>query len=183
MNSERKIMWAQVCFLLVAIWALLPFGTRIAVYLSEKGTLELILVLLFLGVIEIVLHFADAHTLISRVGSGLISSLLVAVLAYFWFVFFHPTPAVGVHLLEYGVLAILIFRAVSLDRAPRPAVIITLALVVALGWFDEVIQYFLPDRYYDLSDVVINGVGGVLGLFCILGYRRDVKNNNRDNDA
>ena len=181
MNSERKIKWAQVCFLLLAIWALLPFGTRIAVFLTEEGAIKWTLLLLLVTVIAIAK--TRSAVAFSKVGVGFISAILVAVLAYLWFVFFHPTPAVGVHLLEYGVLAILIFRAVSLDRAPRPAVIITLALVVALGWFDEVIQYFLPDRYYDLSDVVINGVGGVLGLLCILGYRRDVKNNNRDNDA
>ena len=41
----------------------------------------------------------------------------------------------------------------STRRQDRPP-LLTLALVVALGWFDEVIQYYLPDRYYDLSDVV-----------------------------
>ena len=94
MNSERKIRWAQVCFLLLAIWALLPFGSRIAVFLTEKGAIKWTLLLLLVTVVVIVVF--RATDILSRVGVGFLSSLLVATSAYLWFVFFHQTPAVGV---------------------------------------------------------------------------------------
>lgn len=73
-------------------------------------------------------------------------------------------PEEKIHLLEYGVLAFLIFRALRLDINERPAFFWALVLGFLFGWGDEGIQYLLPNRYYQLKDVLLNGLGCVFGL-------------------
>ena len=73
-----------------------------------------------------------------------------------------------IHFIEYGILAYLLYRALKPKLHGSliyPASFIILTLI---GWGDELIQYFLPDRYYDFRDVVLNGLSG--GLILILIY-------------
>ncbi len=67
-----------------------------------------------------------------------------------------------VHLVEYGVLAVLAFRALSRhlrDGAVYPA---AAALTALIGTFDELLQWLTPGRFWDLGDVGINAATGVL---------------------
>jgi len=45
-------------------------------------------------------------------------------------------------------------------------------LTVAAGWFDEGIQYLLPERYYDLRDVAFNAAAGALAVIALAGRER-----------
>ena len=38
-------------------------------------------------------------------------------------------------------------------------------LIVSVGLVDEIIQWYLPNRYGDIRDVVMNSLGGVSGLW------------------
>jgi len=40
-------------------------------------------------------------------------------------------------------------------------------VTLALGWIDEIIQIYLPGRGYDLRDVILNGAGGVFGIYFV----------------
>ena len=37
--------------------------------------------------------------------------------------------------------------------------------IMSVGLVDEIIQWFLPNRYGDIRDVVMNSLGGVSGLW------------------
>jgi len=75
-----------------------------------------------------------------------------------------------VHLLEYGVVALLVVAALEARSAAggapasaRPAVAAA-ALTTAIGWLDEGLQGLLPNRFYDLRDVALNAAAGVMAL-------------------
>jgi len=63
------------------------------------------------------------------------------------------------HLLEYGVLASLIYFALKKSRASVHPIFIPFLIASLYGVSDELHQYFVPGRDADLLDAVANGVG------------------------
>jgi hypothetical protein len=73
-----------------------------------------------------------------------------------------------IHFVEYGILGLLCFRAVSPRNGTLRRVGRTMVAVFTIGFLDEVIQGFLPIRYYVLQDLVIDILAGFLPLFGLL---------------
>jgi hypothetical protein len=66
-------------------------------------------------------------------------------------------PEEAVHLLEYGILGVLLYRALA-DRIPDPTVYIAAILIgILVGTVDELIQWLIPGRFWDFRDIVLNG--------------------------
>ena len=76
-------------------------------------------------------------------------------------------PAERLHLLEYGLMAYLILRALQLDLTDRQAYPWSLVLTTVIGLGDEIVQWVLPGRYFEVKDVVLNMVSGGLALLVI----------------
>lgn len=73
-------------------------------------------------------------------------------------------PAERIHLLEYGVLGYLIYKALENDLKKRDIYLLTPFVVFGISIFDEGIQYLLPNRVGDFKDVFLNWFSGILGL-------------------
>jgi hypothetical protein len=73
-------------------------------------------------------------------------------------------PEERLHLVEYGVLGwMLAWAMAGGDRWPKCwPVAVVLAWVI--GWGDELIQAVLPNRVYDVRDILLNGFSGMAGL-------------------
>ncbi len=88
------------------------------------------------------------------------------------------TIAERTHLFEYGLVAILIYQALTERRRNgRPVPVPWLLAVVAtalLGFLDERIQSLIPSRFYDPDDVLVNGVSGAVAITSslFLGWAR-----------
>ena len=82
-------------------------------------------------------------------------------------------PVEQVHILEYGILGYLGYRASGYREGSdsRGSLYIWLAVILAAGLVDEIIQHFLPNRVFDPRDVAVNALCGSLGA--IIGYRLD----------
>lgn len=85
-------------------------------------------------------------------------------------------PEERTHLIEYGLVAVLINNALAERkrrgrRVPFPA---ALAVVVTalLGWIDEGIQALLPSRVYDVRDVAFNALAGLMAIAASLVLAR-----------
>ncbi len=66
------------------------------------------------------------------------------------------SPEEALHFVEYGVLAVLLFRAFS-HSVRDPAVYVCCAMVgCGLGTVDEIIQWITPRRYFDYRDILLN---------------------------
>ncbi|MDH3685547.1 MAG: VanZ family protein [Myxococcales bacterium] len=77
--------------------------------------------------------------------------------AYIWQL--RDSPVEALHFVQYGVLGILAFRALS-QRIPDPSVYVGAALVGgAVGILDEAIQWATPQRVWDLRDMGFNFIG------------------------
>ena len=72
------------------------------------------------------------------------------------------------HLFEYGIVAVLIYQALSEragnGRRVRAPALLALVATILLGWLDEGIQALIPNRVYDNFDVVRNSVAALIGI-------------------
>ena len=91
--------------------------------------------------------------------------LLTAVVFYIYSFSQIQYPEEKIHFAEYGLLAYLIYIALRIDFKMGQAFMGAFLLTSVLGWGDEGIQYLLPNRYYQFSDVLLNSWSGALGLF------------------
>jgi len=69
------------------------------------------------------------------------------------------------HIVLYGILGLLVFRAFRAGNPSRPAqraVIFTLVVCVLYGLSDELHQSFVPQRQVELLDIVCDGLGALL---------------------
>ena len=68
------------------------------------------------------------------------------------------------HLCEFGLLSFLIFFGFSLRV--KPIYLLTISFLYA--FFDEIHQYFVPYRYFDVYDLIIDSLGVVIGFISYL---------------
>lgn len=72
-----------------------------------------------------------------------------------------------IHFIEYGLLAVLVFRALRHHIRDKSIYLCSGFAVFWLGFLDEGIQYILPNRVFELKDVIVNGAAGALGVLLI----------------
>jgi len=78
-------------------------------------------------------------------------------------------PAEKTHIAEYGLLGILVYNAlkVDFDRFDKRLYLSGIVICLVVGALDEIIQGILPNRYFNWSDVLLNGVSGITTLLLI----------------
>lgn len=96
---------------------------------------------------------------------------MVAAVAVGWAWHLRGRPEEAIHLVEYGILCWLIYRAIR-PPVPDAAVLVSAVLLgTIMGTVDEIIQWITPARFWDLRDVALNGGACVLGA--IVTWRLD----------
>jgi VanZ family protein len=89
-------------------------------------------------------------------------------LIYGWLLRYHCRfPAERLHLIEYGLLAFLVLKALLFDFSDAPSYGMAFAFAALFGLMDEGIQYILPNRNFEWRDVVTNVLASALGLLVV----------------
>ena len=155
--------------MLVALWSVIifltiPFARAVQkrVAGSSYGSTafrDAVIVLLLLALVVAVLA-------IRRAGAGPWTRYLWLAIVIGIFVDYtvelKSSPEEAVHFIEYGVLGLLIYRALT-HSITDPTIYLTAAAIGAsVGILDEVIQWITPDRYWDLRDIWLNFFGVAL---------------------
>lgn len=78
-------------------------------------------------------------------------------------------PVEKVHLVQYALLGIFVYNALKVDLSPFSITfyIFGLGFCMIAGIIDEVIQWFLPDRVFDLRDIGLNWASSILAMLAI----------------
>ena len=86
------------------------------------------------------------------------------------------SPEERTHLFEYGIVAVLIYQALSErsrnGRGVRAPAALALVVTALLGWLDEGIQALLPNRVYDNFDVASNALAALMAISASLAISR-----------
>jgi hypothetical protein len=142
---------------LFCLYASLGVARPAAEYLRAKNLLRLTVLALFMLALPAVLRWRAAAS--GRTKMLLRLTLIVLLLTAAFLL--AKTPEERLHFLTYGLLGWLI--AWSLEEK-KVSPLLPLLLIWTAGTGDELIQGLLPDRVFDLRDILFNGLAGTAGI-------------------
>ena len=172
-NKVRKKYWTHVLLWVGFIYSTLYIVRPICEFLKQVTPFFFLTNLLMIGLLAyavIVLWFQIG---IRSVSSFVLLALVLSAYLYGLIVISYPEEKI--HFVEYGILAYLIYRALSLDTSKVLTYTGAFLLTSAFGWIDEGIQHILPNRYYQNADVLLNSVSGLLGLILVYIFQREIE--------
>jgi len=111
------------------------------------------------------------RTRLIRGFTGYANFTVIALVYTGLLVVFGEIPVEQIHVIQYGLMGVLVYMALDKDRSQRALLLRAVGIVFVLGAVDEVIQEFLPNRYFDVRDIVMNGVSGLVSQLAILVAR------------
>jgi VanZ family protein len=164
-SGRERRLWACVLAIVVAIYSTLAFTPTLTRALRDSGLIEEAVMLGMLLVMATIL----TQGLKARPGGAEIGVLLGVVAVYLlMFARMNATLEERTHLMEYGVVAVFVYEALTERtsqgrRVPVPAVVAALGASL-LGVLDECIQAFLPNRVFDPIDILFNVLAAVTSI-------------------
>ncbi|MFQ5535997.1 MAG: VanZ family protein [Gemmatimonadota bacterium] len=165
-SCERRL-WVAAGTAVIAVYVSIPLAGILVETLQRHGLLDFPAFAFgaaFLTTILVVL----ALGLRRRPTPGEIW-IVLGVLAAFVMVVVRMglTPVERTHLFEYGLLSVLFYEAASERRRGGSRMmhpfLFAVAVTSTLGWGDEAVQAFLPERVYDVRDVGVNALAAIIG--------------------
>lgn len=162
LKSKRRAWGVAVAFVLL-ILGFAPVNSVVLARLRENALLFPTLVIgLFLCLAYVLGYFVTQIGLKSWKAYLYMLALLAAA---FLLTYADRNIEERFHLLEYGVLGILLFKALQFHLKRDVALVVSaLLLTTFIGWIDESWQSLIPRRGYDLRDVFDNAVGAAVGI-------------------
>ena len=182
-SKRERNLWALAFLVTCTIFATLGIAQSLAHWLIDRDLIDATFGLgMFLVCGAILLLGIKARPSWLQVG------IAAGIIAVYLIVFARMAiPEERSHLIEYSVLALLIFEALRERKASGQTVLSNpcvwpfgktlwwsggLAFLISssIGVLDEVVQFFIPGRVFDVRDIVFNvlasamAVGGVLVL-------------------
>ncbi len=155
-EHERRF-WLLALALAGVIYSTLSVARDAAEYLRDRNLLRISVGAVFALLAIAVLAWAVRQ----RLGPRGWAVLALGVVAFGWAVQAVSPVEVKLHFVEYGLLGGLFYLALS-ARGARAASLLAIVLTGIAGWIDEGIQYLLPNRWYDIEDVLINALAGAM---------------------
>jgi len=168
-SISRKWRWLIVILYVIAIYAFLPFGSRLWIYIltryGKNGSYLGIVLIFMVGIyfLYYLIFRKQVRNIYPYISFFLISLTCVALLKYICIF-----SAERFHLLMYGALSIIVFWAMKPDVKRKVIYAYTTLMVFAVGGVDEVIQFFLPMRFFDVRDIFLNWASSTLGILFII---------------
>jgi len=99
-----------------------------------------------------------------------IGSLIIFFVFLIFFVSLINIPEERIHIFQYAGLGLLIFpfgKNLSLDKTTMAY---SFGIIFLVGTGDELIQWLLPNRVFDLRDIFFNLLGGGVGILFRVYY-------------
>ena len=163
-SSRERRLWLWTVAVVVAIYSTLGLAGTLAEKLPDAGVLDAALFLLgmLLVGVTVVIHGVSSRPAGAQIGIAL------GVATVYFMVFFRMTLAERSHLIEFGVVAVLIYEAfrerMARGRRVPMAPVLTVLLTGLVGTLDECIQLFLPNRVFDPVDIVFNILAAAMAV-------------------
>lgn len=146
------------------IYSIIPFARALQAWFDHHGARPLF------GYLTYAALAVGLLVLLARVRRGRLAlsgprwaGLALVAACYGWGTWhLRANPEEALHLVEYGVLSLLLLRALSHRLRDRGAYLAALLLGALLGTCDELIQWVTPRRLFDFRDIAINVVAVAL---------------------
>ncbi len=175
-RRERRL-WAWALVVVVAIYATLGLTSTLVGMLDNQE----LLAVAFLACMFLVGATVVTQGLKTR-PRGVEIGVALGIAVVYLMVFVRMAIPERSHLIEYSVVAVFIYEALTERasqgrRVPVPAVLAILATSL-VGVLDECIQAFLPSRVFHLQDILFNVLAAVMAVVAMkaLSWARRLRN-------
>lgn len=167
-REQEWISWLVVLLSIAVIWATIPFARDVSDFVGKRWGRDLfrdgVMILVVAGVGAALLAVARIPNFARR---NILWLLLVGALLSYFTVGVRASPEETIHFAEYFVLGFFLFRALSHRTRDVGIYAIALLLGATVGLVDEAIQWFTPERVFDLRDVGFNALGTAVAQVAI----------------
>ena len=170
-SPRERCLWVATLVVVAAIYATIGLAGTLADVLRDRGLLGMSFALGLVMVVATILAFG-----LRRRPTGAQVAVALGVAAVYWMVLVRvANPAERTHLVEYGVVALLIHEALAERvsqgrRVPYPALIAVVAAAL-VGAVDEGLQAVIPNRVFDPRDLLFNLLAAVMAVTASVALR------------
>ena len=165
-DRERRL-WLWTLAVVVAIFSTLGLTRTLAGAIRDRGLIDDMFFWAFVATVAAIVAIAVT----TRAGVAEIGVAVATVAVYLMVFLRMATPEERSHLIEYGVLAVLVYEALaeraSGDERIRQPALVAIAATSLVGVGDELVQAVLPFRVFDPIDIAFN----VLAVLMAIGAR------------
>lgn len=162
-SARERRLWAAAVAVVAVLFATLGLARQWADALRSEGLLAAVFwvgFLMILGAIAVQGLRRRPGRLEVGLALGVAGAYLIALLRL-------AIPEERTHLIEYSVVALLVYEALRERSTSRPVPmpgLLAIAITAAIGLADEGVQWLLPGRVFDLRDVAFNALAAVLAV-------------------
>jgi hypothetical protein len=162
---KKFLAWLWVALCAAAIFLVVPTARAIQKFVGEHwgraffGYLVVAVVAAaFLGILFLLIIRLKIHAAANYIWLAACAALYIYFTLKLW-----QNPEEAVHFLEYGLLGFFLFRAWRLTISDKAVYLASFLTGTLVGMFDEIFQWLMPGRYWDIRDVGLNALA--VGLF------------------
>lgn len=166
-SARERRLWIWTLLLVLGIYATLGLASTLAEWLHNHG----LITIAFLGCMILVLLTILTQGLKAR-PNGIEIGVGLGIAVVYFMVFLRLAIPERSHLIEYSVVAVFIYEALT-ERAgqgrfvPVPALLAIVATSL-VGAIDECIQLFLPSRVFDWTDMLFNFLASLMAVVAMV---------------
>ncbi len=170
-SPRERRLWLWSALVTATIYATLGLARTLAGALRSRGVLDVAFVVAALMLAAAVVTIG----LRARPGTAEIG-IAVGVAAVYLLAFVRMAlPEERTHLIEWGLVAVLVLEALreraARGRPVRVPALVAFAVAALLGVVDEAIQLVIPSRVFDPVDIFVNAVAAAMAVSAAAALR------------
>lgn len=160
--TSRPFLWSLIACYVVLIYSTLYIMRPILIFLKATlgRYLNLSVGVMFLIILSLILYHIISNRERYSVSQYLWFSFICCL--YGFVIYILEMPEEQVHFIEYGILSALVYVALTHDIKNESIYFFSSLIISVFGAGDEVIQWILPNRVFDVRDLVMNVIAGIL---------------------
>ncbi|MGI9530186.1 VanZ family protein [Lutimonas sp.] len=154
-SNKEKHLWFLALLVVAVIFSSLFLGLPFLELLANQNIQAALFVAGMLLTAILIIYDGTRN----KAGNKLFGVYLGLVAVYLM-LFLRLGLAERSHLIEYSVLAIFVFRALTEryknNSKPLKSALLAFLITCIIGGIDEMLQLFLPNRVFDTEDIIFN---------------------------
>lgn len=162
--------WIAVILWIIIIGISIPlardFQALVNAFLGRNVFIAMVFIFLAAGLSIVILRLLRQTT--TKRLMPFLWTLFALAICSAWTIELSKNPEESIHFIEYGVLSVLFFHALSFRLSNWSIYFAAVLLTGLVGTLDEVIQWFTPQRYFDFRDIWLNAGAGFLAQVVIV---------------
>jgi hypothetical protein len=164
MKWKKFLAWLWVALCTLAIFLVVPLARTIQSFVQDRWGRSLFgyIVLVVAGGTYLILIYFLHFRLKTRSPSNYIWLTIIAGFYVYFTLQLWKVPVEAIHFLEYGLLGFLLFRAFRFAIKDKSIYLSAFLFGSLVGIFDEILQWMVPLRYWDIRDVGLNSLSAAL---------------------